>query len=261
VAVVMAGGGAVKRPTASADGRGSSPLLRPVQIQSATDVVFERLQALILDRSLRPGERLPAEPDLAEALQVGRSTIREAKKALIARGLLESRGRAGAFVVGPPPDLSRLPALHDLLANPALPDLHETRQLIEVGAIRLAAVRATPSDISELYASLDRIGSDIAQGEPDVWRRLVTFHRNLVRAAHNEVLLPVYDLVAHLLLAHQVPFYPSIAELEAELRSHRELVALVARRDPDAAAAAMHSHLDDSEQRRQDALDQDEEST
>lgn len=248
-------------PPASNDGRRPSNMLRPVHIQSATDVVFERLQALILDRTLRPGEQLPAEPDLAEALQVGRSTIREAKKALIARGLLESRGRGGTFVVGPPSDPSRLPALRDLMANPALPDLHETRQLIEVGAIRLAATRATATDVADLYATLDQIESDIARGEPDVWRRLVTFHRNLVRVAHNEVLLPVFDLIAHLLLAHQVPFYPSIAELEAELRSHRELVDLVAARDPGAAAAAMRHHLEDSEQLRQDALNQDKESS
>lgn len=249
----------VTEPPAPGARRKPSKVLRPVHIQSATDVVFERLQALILDRSLRPGEQLPAEPELAESLQVGRSTIREAKKALIARGLLESRGRGGTFVVGPPSDPSGLPALHDLMANPALPDLHETRQIIEVGGIRLATTRATATDIADLYAALDQIEADIAHGEPDVWRRLVTFHRNLVRVAHNEVLLSVFDLIAHLLLAHQVPFYPSIAELKAELRSHRELVALVATRDPDAAAAEMRAHLEDSEQLRQDALNQDEE--
>jgi GntR family transcriptional regulator, transcriptional repressor for pyruvate dehydrogenase complex len=239
--------------------RRQSRLLRPVQIQSATDLVFERLQALILDQSLRPGERLPSEPDLAEALQVGRSTLREAKKALIARGLLESRGRAGTFVVGPPSDPSRLPALQDLLANRTLPDLHETRQIIEVGAMRLAAARATDADIADLSATLDQIEADIELDLPDVWRRLVIFHRNIVRVAHNVVLLPVYDLIAHLLLEHQVPFYGSIAELHAELRSHRELVALLAARDPEAAAAAMREHLEDSEQLRQDALHHDKE--
>lgn len=246
--------GKAQHPPSLGDGRRPSHLLRPVQIQSATDVVFERIQAMILDRSLRPGEQLPAEPDLAAALRVGRSTIREAKKALIARGLLESRGRAGTFVVGPPSDPSRLPALRDLMANPTLPDLHETRQLIEVGAIRLATARATSADVADLYAALDQIEADIGRGEPDVWPRLATFHRNLVRVAHNDVLLPVFDLIAHLMLAHQVPFYPSIAELWAELRSHRELVDLVAAHDPDAAAAAMLHHLNDSEQLRQDAL-------
>lgn len=249
------------RPPVPGNRRRPSAVIRPVQTQSATDLVFERLQALILDQTLRPGEQLPAEPELAQALRVGRSTIREAKKALIARGLLESRGRAGTFVVGPPTDPANLPALHELMSNPALPDLHETRQIIEVGAIRLATARATAADIADLYGTLDQIEADIGQGEPDVWRRLVTFHRNLVRVAHNEVLLPVFDLVAHLLLAHQVPFYPSIAELQAELRSHRELVDLVAGRNPDAAGAAMRHHLDDSEQLRQDALNQDEESS
>lgn len=233
----------------------SLDLLRPVEVRSAADVVFERLQGLILDGSLRPGDRLPAEPELAATLRVGRSTVREAKKALIAHGLLESRGKLGAFVLEPPTDPAALPALRDLLADPALADLHESRQIVEVNAIRLAAARASAADIAELYAALDSIESEIGRNDADVWLRLVSFHRNLVRASGNKVLLSLFDLLAHLLRRHQLPFYGPVAELRSELRAHRDLVDLVARRDPRAAAAEMRHHLEDSEQLRQSTLD------
>lgn len=234
-------------------GRQSS-LWQRVELRSASDVVLDQLQALILEGRLRPGERLPAEPELSDALGVGRSTVREAKMTLQDRGLIESRGRLGTFVVGPPSDVTRLPALRHLLADPALPELHEARLVVEVGAIRLATQRATDADLSDLYGSLDQIEGDIVSGGPDVWPRLVTFHRSLVRVSHNQVLLSLFDLLAHLLVAHQVPFYPSVAELRREVGDHRELVDRVGACDPDVAAALMRMHLEESEQLRKEAL-------
>jgi DNA-binding FadR family transcriptional regulator len=229
-------------------------MISPVKVQSATALVVERLEALILDGSLSRGERIPAEPDLATAFEVGRSTIREAKKTLIAQGLLESRGKLGTFVAAPSQDFSNLPALRDLLADPALVDLHECRQIVEVAAIRMSATRITAKEIDELYAILDRIEAGL-ENESDSWFRLVNFHRNLVSTSGNKVLLSLFDLLAHLLRKYQLPFYGSIADLQAEVRSHRDLVDLVARHDPDVAANAIREHLDNSEQLRQSALE------
>jgi GntR family transcriptional repressor for pyruvate dehydrogenase complex len=252
----IAGGRVIARETVGRR-RGTdrqTSLLQRVELRSASDIVLGQLQALILEGRLRPGERLPAEPELSEALGVGRSTVREAKMTLQDRGLIESRGRLGTFVIGPPADVTRLPALRHLLADPALPELHEARLVVEVGAIQLATERATKADLEDLYGSLDQIETDIARGDPDVWPRLVTFHRSLVRVAHNQVLLSLFDLLAHLLVAHQVPFYPSVAELHREVGDHRELVDRVGARDPDAAAELMRLHLEESEQLRKEAL-------
>ena len=236
----------------------TSTLLRRVQLQSAADIVVEQLQQLILERRLQPGERLPPEQELSDSLGVGRSTVREAKKTLSDRGLIEARGRLGTFVVGPPTDVTRHPALRQLLSDPALADLHESRLVVEVAAIRIATERASALDLEELYDYLRQVEDGIAKDDPEVWPRLVTFHRSLVRVAHNKVLLAIFDLLAHLLMAHQVPFYPSVAELEREVASHRELVDQIAARDPEAAAGLMREHLNDSEQLRKDALLTDE---
>lgn len=221
-----------------------------------SDLVAERLEGLILDGTFRSGDRLPAEPQLAQALHVGRSTVREAKRALISRGLLESRQKLGTFVIGPPEDPSKLGSLNSLLTHSELPDLHESRQIIEVGSIRLAAQRSTREDIDDLYAALAEIGEEIDNGREDAWWRLVGFHRNLVAAAHNSVLLSVFDLLAHLISNEQVPYYLTVAELKLELESHRKLVGFLGRRDADGAANAMHEHLEVAEELTLGAVEQ-----
>jgi DNA-binding FadR family transcriptional regulator len=191
-------------------------LLRPVEVRSATDVTFERLQTLIMSGRLKAGDRLPSEPELARALRVGRSTVREAKKALMAQGLLESRGKLGSFVT---------------------------------------AERVTAADIAEMRGTIERLKVGFQRNEPEVWTLMVDFHRNIVKASGNRVLVSVFDLIARLIRLHQVPYYQSIADPQSELRSHQELLDLVEQRSPEAAATAMMRHLEEAEQLRNEALE------
>jgi GntR family transcriptional repressor for pyruvate dehydrogenase complex len=229
-------------------------LLRPVEVRSATDVTFERLQTLIMSGRLKAGDRLPSEPELARALRVGRSTVREAKKALMAQGLLESRGKLGSFVTAASAD-SDLRKLLGFLSDPALHDLHEARQIVEVAAIRLATERATAADIAEMRGTIERLNIGFQRNEPEVWTLMVDFHRNIVKASGNRVLVSVFDLIARLIRLHQVPYYQSIADPQSELRSHQELLDLVEQRSPEAAATAMMRHLEEAEQLRNEALE------
>jgi GntR family transcriptional regulator, transcriptional repressor for pyruvate dehydrogenase complex len=228
-------------------------LLRPIEVRSATDVTFERLQTLIMSGRLKAGDRLPSEPELARALKVGRSTIREAKKALMAQGLLESRGKLGTFVTAPSAD-SDVKKLLGFLSDPALHDLHEARQIVEVAAIRLAAERATASDIAEMRRTIERLKVGFERNEPEVWTLMVDFHRNIIKASGNRVLVSIFDLIARLIRLHQVPFYQSIADPQSELRSHQELLDVVEQRSPEAAATAMMRHLEHAEHLRNAAL-------
>jgi GntR family transcriptional regulator, transcriptional repressor for pyruvate dehydrogenase complex len=228
--------------------------LRPVEVRSAADVTFERLQTLIMSGRLKAGDRLPSELELARALKVGRSTVREAKKALMAQGLIESRGKLGAFVTAPSAD-SDLMQLLGFLSDPTLHDLHEARQIVEVAAIRLAAERATAADIAEMRGTIERLQVGFERNEPEVWTLMVDFHRNMVKASGNRVLVSIFDLIARLIRLHQVPFYQSIADPQSELRSHQELLDVVEQRSPEAAAIAMMRHLEDAERLRNEALE------
>ena len=160
--------------------------LRPTAIRLADSVAAE-IEKRILEGSLKPGDRLPAERRLARDLGVSRPSLREAIQKLIAKGLLSNRHGGGTFVT------DRLEAHftdpwqglvrdHPLLHR----DLLEFRQMLESEAAQLAADRATDIDIRRLdavYAKLDEVyaGQDLAACiDADV-----AFHQVIAEAAHN----------------------------------------------------------------------------
>ena len=115
----------------------------------------------LIDRgALRPGDRLPAERDLAVQIGVSRPTVRAGLHALAAMGVVRSRQGSGTYIPNGPPalasePLSFLAALHGFTRE----DMYETRRVLEVGAAGLAAERATPEQLvtsSAIVASCSR---------------------------------------------------------------------------------------------------------
>nr|WP_237535652.1 FadR/GntR family transcriptional regulator [Streptomyces sp. SID3343] len=132
------------------------------------------------------GSRLPGEVELSRLLGVGRSTSREAVRALIAAGQLHSRQGLGTFVASTAPvtDFDRQ------LRRAELADVYEVRVALEVEAGRLAALRRTRADIIALRGALaareeSRDGAELVDADLD-------FHRAVVTAAHNPVLTDLF---------------------------------------------------------------------
>ena len=101
-----------------------------------SEKVFGRLKELVLANHFRPGERL-LDRDIARLLGVSRTPVREALVRLHQDGLLESREGRGSFVI-------------DVQGTHHLADLYDLREVLEVHAVRLAALRARPEDLDEL---------------------------------------------------------------------------------------------------------------
>src|SRR6266511_23600 len=129
--------------------------LKPVGRRSVVDSVIERLENLIFTR-LQPGEALPSEGQLAEALAVSRLSVREATRTLQARGLLElSKGRRPRVAV---PNGSLVGDFFNsaIRRDPrALLDLLDVRRALEVHIAALAARRASKSDIADIEMSIN----------------------------------------------------------------------------------------------------------
>ncbi|MCM3924238.1 FCD domain-containing protein [Frankia sp. AiPs1] len=156
--------------------------LRPTPlVEQAT----RRLHEQITSGEWPVGTRLPGETTLAATLGVGRSTVREALRALAGAGLVRSRQGAGVFVIAAesPQDWP------DTLRRAAVGDVYEVRMLMEVQAVGLAAQRRTDADVAALCTALaDRRaaavgGDDVAFVDADV-----ALHVAVVAAAHNPVL-------------------------------------------------------------------------
>jgi GntR family transcriptional repressor for pyruvate dehydrogenase complex len=236
---------------------GSTPaqLFSLIQARSLAEQGANQILELISTGRIQPLERLPSEGELAKAMGVGRSSVREAKKLLAARGVLVQRGRQGTFVAEHGSAAARLSTLVDLLGDGTASDLHETRIAIETTAARLAAQRRTRADIARMKRILAALERERDRNLEAACLQAVEFHRALVAASHNEILVAVYELVAELVRSHQVPFYRAIADGRAELRSHSELVRAIEAGNADSAADQMGEHLDDSEHQRHLALE------
>ena len=120
----------------------------PIQRTTAAQAVANQILGEIRRGVLRPGAQLPAERDLMQQLNVGRSSVREALQILATLNLIDSRPGSGTFIRQPQAAEVFRPELFGLLiANSAALELMEARLMVEPAAVRLACVRATAEDL------------------------------------------------------------------------------------------------------------------
>ena len=226
--------------------------LREVSVPSVVDAVTQQLLGLIRAGVLKPGDQIPSETDLAARLKVGRSTIREVKRVLGARGMLEFRGKQGCYIAQPESGIFDPELLALLMTRNTAGHLHEARSIVEVGAVRIAAVRATAEQLSGLDQLLRQLSERKAQ--PEVfWPGTVEFHSRLVSATANPVIMRVHSVLADTTVAYQMPMYQVRSDPAEVIAIHRKLLDAVRSGDPDEAAQEMMRHLDESHH----ALDRD----
>ncbi|MFJ4407981.1 FadR/GntR family transcriptional regulator [Streptomyces sp. NPDC088910] len=202
----------------------------------------QRLRDQIAEGRWPVGARLPGETALAASLGVGRSTVREAVRALAGAGQLRTRQGAGVFVIATEP----VEEWSAKLGRAAATDVHEVRALLETRAVRLAARRRTGEDAAALDAALASALTATAraarpEAAADPAARVdadLALHAALVAAAGNPVLT---DLFAE--------FAPALRESLLALGTagpggHEALVAAVLDGDADAAERLVAAELD-----------------
>ena len=138
--------------------------LKPIKPKRISDQVLEQLRELIFRSEFKPGQQIPPERELAEALKVSRTSVRDAIGKLVAMGLLEQHQGQGTFVRVPEPADKHPLAVAMETQNASLEDLLEVRMGLECNAASLAAVRAEESDLQFLEKSLDEMRKEVQAG-------------------------------------------------------------------------------------------------
>ena len=191
------------------------------------------------------GGRIPPERELCQKLGVGRSSLREAMKALEIIGMIEMRAGEGTFVCRRSDFLSH-PLLWAIAGSGVTEanELIEARKLIEVELAGLAAVRATPDDFQQIGIHLDTLETSLEHTgkflEADI-----AFHVAIGEAGHNRVLLNSLHLIRNLMQQWVRTSLEQHAFVAAEaLEQHRAIFVAVAKRNPAKAREAMQTHLD-----------------
>src|ERR671931_692910 len=224
--------------------------LQPVGRASVVDSVIERLEELIFSR-LEPGEALPSEGQLAEALGVSRLSVREATRTLQARGLVEiSKGRRPR-VAAPSGSLVGDFFKSALRRDPrALLDLLEVRLALEVHIAALAARRRNPPQVADMELSINAMGP--AQDEFEAFPTAdVRFHENLAAASGNHLLVFLIEAFAEPLReSRQRSFAGHQARgggVEDVIEQHQAILDAVKARNAKHATQAMREHLEQTE--------------
>ncbi|WP_433226459.1 FadR/GntR family transcriptional regulator [Actinomadura formosensis] len=163
--------------------------LGPLRPSPLVEQAAQRLRDQIAGGSWPVGTKLPGETTLARELGVGRSTVREALRALAGAGLVQARQGAGVFVIAAEP-AEDWPAR---LRRASVADVYEIRMMLEVRAAELAAERRTAADLAALDKAL--AARDDAFAGPAIEAFIdadIALHTAVVAAAHNPILADLF---------------------------------------------------------------------
>jgi DNA-binding FadR family transcriptional regulator len=204
-------------------------------------VVADRIQQLIRDEDIKPGERLPSERDLAAKLSVSRASLREALLALELGGVIDVRGGSGVYVSDIADDEAS-PAE----AGPGPFEVLSARRVIESEVAAIAARVATDSAIDAILSAVLEMERDHAdKASNELADR--NFHLAIARATGNSALVGAIDYLwsQRGRLWQKLKEHFQTEELRLEtLADHRRILAAIAAHDPAAARRAMRAHLE-----------------
>ncbi|CCQ74545.1 FCD domain-containing protein [Magnetospira sp. QH-2] len=220
-----------------------------IKTPKIADAIVDQLQTLILKGVLKPEEKLPAERDLAQQMDVSRPSLREALQRLEALGLLESKQGGGTYVKSVVASAFTEPLAYLMRSDPdTAMDYIEFRRSLEGTASYYAAIRATGSDkeilASHMKAMEDAHSVDDPTLEAD---EDADFHLAIAEASHNVVLLHIaqglYKLLREGVFYNRQRLYNRKNSRNLLLDQHRRIHDAILGGDPEEAREAARAHM------------------
>ena len=223
-------------------------VVRPEETGLVAEQVVGQIRDMIRQGSLKPGDRLPPERELAKRLGISRASLRHGLRFLGAIGVLTSRHGSGTYIADGPPALDSEPLriLADL--HQFTPDeMFEARKLLEVGLAGLAATNAQPEhlatlaeEVTEMYATLDNPQQYLIHD--------IRFHRAVAAASGNQILAAIMNMVSAAMYESRRATVERATDLKESVEFHRTIYRLIRAGKSDEAKAAMSQHLELAQQ-------------
>ena len=214
-------------------------------LEGSTEQVVGFVRDLIDRGRLHPGDRLPAERDLAVQIGVSRPSVRAGLHALAAMGVVQSRHGSGTYIPDGPPSLgseplSFLAALHGFTRD----EMYEARRILEIEAAGLAAERATSEHLATLAEEVAGLFAN--RDNPHLFLvHDINFHRSVAESAKNPIVAALVGMVSALYYERrrETAARASDRDLRDAAEAHRRIYQAIRQRDPDGARRAMNEHL------------------
>jgi GntR family transcriptional repressor for pyruvate dehydrogenase complex len=212
--------------------------------QSVAEAISAEILDLLRHKQLNPGDKLPPERELAEMLGVSRPSLREALRALSIMKIIKVRQGDGTYVSAlRPEELVEHLEFVFMLDDSTMLQLFQARKIVETGNVSLAAQHITDEELAALRACLEK--SERSVDDPEAFILAdIELHEIITHAARNPLLERFMASISTLGRASRKKTSQMTRVTESAVQHHRQIVAALEARDPQAAAAAMLSHLE-----------------
>ena len=225
--------------------------IKPVEKFVLIDQIIEKIEKLIENGDLNPGDFLPGERVLSEKLGVSRTSLRQALKALNVMGVLEIIPGKKTYIKE---------SFSDILINPfrfikavhsiKIKELFEARRVLEEGIVQMTAKKADHKHIQKIQGFLDDAENNLENKNEFIYSEFM-FHQSIFEAANNKILSAVMNSLNELLLVLEKyeKDYLGTQDRKKSLTQHKEIFEAIKHKDTEQARIAMHMHLDSMEAR------------
>ncbi|MHB1315778.1 MAG: FadR/GntR family transcriptional regulator [Christensenellales bacterium] len=218
-------------------------MLEQIKKTRLYEEIVKQMQGLIKNGTLKPGDKLPPERELALSLNVSRTAIREALRSLEMMGFIESKVGEGTYIRQITMNNVIDPFFSILSQDEKLIlELYEVRFVLDVEIARLAAKRITPEKIEKIQQALNLMEAEVESGGKGI-KGDDAFHAELANATENQVMIDIIRMCSDILsTARQATLDIPGHNLRA-LADHKGIFEAVQAGDEIKAANAMREHL------------------
>lgn len=215
-----------------------------IQKKSAAQLVLENLRAYFQNDAVQVGDRFPTEKELCSSLGVGRGTVREAVKVLVAEGFLEIRPGLGTFVKSKTPSPTDSLSTWFLTNEMELQDLTVVRSTLEPLATRLAIGRCTGEQLEALRKNQAEAHSAAAQRDASTLARCdEEFHRTIFLISGNALLIEINEMIAGQLALFRQNTFKIKNNIDNFIPAHEAIIHAFEIHDAALGEKKMHQHM------------------
>ena len=219
---------------------------KQIERTTVTENIIDQIKEKILSGEIKPGEKFPSERVLAESLCVGRTSVREALRALQYMGVLEVRCGEGTFLSKNTSIFAEHFKASHLLKRFSVRELVEARKIVEGSTVYLAAKRSSPDErhiLQEIYLQAEKNSGD----ERKFLNADFDFHKKIAEMSQNSVLVEMLFTVRELTLKENTDVIKKYGQIEQALLFHRKILEAILACDPARARREMIEHLENIE--------------
>jgi len=219
-------------------------ILTKTENNSTQRKIISELRDYIVFKNLEPGDKIPSERMLAERFKVSRSNIREAIQRLEFFGILKSKPQSGTFIA----DIGRVAMrgmLDDILRleDPDFKSLVETRILLELKLVQMAAERRTKEDLDEMKSALDAYEQKVNSDQEAVEEDLL-FHLAIAKASRNATMNTFMLIITPEIITNFEKYHVCDSNLSRKgIQEHRDIFNAIEKQDTKLARQKMKDHF------------------